>query len=165
MSNDSRVSLHRCIALVAATLTAVSCSKQQPQQPLTPTPLVQQDMAIPQGAEEIRSKLDAGGVTATYRAFFHEGELKLIIETRGDNPPAGSAAYELYGARLTKYRGPGLTSDANVELELDLKGKIVSARAGSTAASPEEIAAIRNRAQLLRSHALTQRTVRSHETK
>jgi hypothetical protein len=163
MPNDIRTSPHRCVAIAASMLAAASCSKQQPDQPTAPTPLVQQDVYIPQGAQEIRGKLHAGGINTTYRSFFHEGSLELIIEARDNN--TGGGAYEFMGARLTKYRGAGLTSPANVELDLDLAGKIVRARAGSSDASADEIAAIRNRAQLLRSHALTQRTVHEHETK
>ena len=166
MANDFRTPLHRCVSIAAITaamaLAAASCSKQQPAAPTAQTPLVQQDPAL-LGATEVRGKTNAGGIETSYRAYFHDGDLERISEARGGNSDA--ANYEFYGARLTKYRGVGLTSAANVELELDLQGKVVRARSGSSDASADEIAAIRSRAQLLRSHALTQRTVHEHETK
>mgnify|MGYP006214548457 CR=1 FL=1 len=63
-----------------------------------------------------------------------------------------------------KYRGPALGSDANIELEFDLQGKVLVARAGDKRASAEQITAIRDRAQSLRSHAVAQHSVRGHES-
>lgn len=62
-----------------------------------------------------------------------------------------------------KYRGAALGSNDDIELEFDLQGKVLVARAGDKEVSAEEITAIRDRAQSLRSHAVAQHAVQGHD--
>ena len=111
----------------------------------------------------LKAALAAGGTPATYEASFDEGQLKRITEER---KPSGAAArradYVFYGARLLEYSGAAQQSDATVALRFDMQGRLASS--SGTAGKPDdvEISAIRNRAQLLRSHALARRSVRAH---
>ena len=77
--------------------------------------------------------------------------------------PVGSAEYEFKGARLLRYSGAPIEPGANVELRMDVNGKVLSAMAGSQSLSPEQISKITSRAQLLRSHALAQAATRNHQ--
>lgn len=157
--------------MLALALIAVlsGCSRDQPAREapasarVTPeiasqdSPAAQQDEHLTLDAE-----LETGDGSTRYQAHFSQTQLLRIDEsrTRGAGTQAGS--YEFYGARLVKYDGAGLTSDAQVQLEMDPQGRVAKALAGGQSASAEEITAIRERAQLLRSHALTQRATRSH---
>ncbi len=83
-----------------------------------------------------------------------------IAELRADSR---KGEYELRGARLLQYSGEGLTSADTIELRFSLQGVLEAAKSGSGGGvSQEEISAIRERAQLLRSHALAQKTTRDH---
>jgi hypothetical protein len=62
-----------------------------------------------------------------------------------------------------KYRGAALDSAEEIELEFDVNGKVLKARAGANDASAEVIASIRDRAHALRSHAVAQHAVRGHD--
>ena len=57
------------------------------------------------------------------------------------------------------------TGAEHEEVEFDLHGAIKQAQGAAGSLSTEEISAIRSRAELLRSHALTQEAVQSHQTK
>ena len=83
------------------------------------------------------------------------------METR--NGTSQTATYEFLGARLIKYSGAALKSNDHVELELDPSGKLIRASAGDKEASQEEVTAIRDRAQSLRSHAVSQYEVKGHD--
>lgn len=156
------VSLSKKMLLAAALLATVSCSKQ----PATSAPLVEQSAADPKTADvdEFHGSFAPGGIQASYRATFNDGQIRTIDETR--QPTAAAAAprgiYEFRGARLLKYQGAALRSADNLALEFDLQGKVLVARAGEKNASAEEISAIRDRAQLLRSHAVARHAVRGH---
>jgi hypothetical protein len=82
----------------------------------------------------LSGQINAAGIAATYAATFADGEQLRIVEQRADSR---SGEYEFRGARLLHYSGAG-------------------------AAPAQEISAIRERAQLLRSHALAQQTTRDH---
>jgi hypothetical protein len=83
-----------------------------------------------------------------------------IAEQRADSR---QGEYELRGARLLHYSGNGLSSADDIELRFSLQGVLELAKSGSGGTvSQEEISAIRERAQLLRSHALAQKTTRDH---
>jgi hypothetical protein len=162
------VSLTQKIFIVVVSFIAVACSKE----PTTPTtspsatPLVERSAADPQPmpTEEFRGKFAPGGIQASYRAIFSDGRIQKLEETREPSPQSGaqSGTYEFRGARLMKYRGAALGSPATIELEFDLQGKVLVARAGDASVSPEEISAIRDRAQSLRSHAVAQHETRGH---
>ena len=113
----------------------------------------------------LKAELAAGGTPATYEATFEEGQLKRITEER---KPAGAAArradYVFYGARLLEYSGAALQSDATVDLRFDMQGGLTSSSGSNGKPGDVEINAIRNRAQLLRSHALARKSVHGHGT-
>ena len=62
-----------------------------------------------------------------------------------------------------KYHGAALDSNDTIELEFDQQGKVLKARAGDKDVSAEAITAIRDRAQSLRSHAVSQYAVKGHD--
>ena len=99
------------------------------------------------------------GIAATYAATFGAQEQLRIAERRANSR---NGAYEFRGARLLHYSGSGLSSAEPIELRFDLQGALTLSKAGSGPVPPAEISAIRERAQLLRSHALAQRTTRDH---
>lgn len=159
-----RVSHTKKIFVVAAMFMVAACSKQsETPQPSAATPLVEQSAADPHPGriEELHGKFAPGGIAATYRATFSDGQIKSLEETREGN--AESAAYEFLGARLMKYRGAALSSADLIELEFDERGKVLVSRAGDKEVNPEEISAIRDRAQSLRSHAVAIHGVRGHD--
>lgn len=151
-----------CLAMViTASLLASGCSKEPT--PTATTPLVEQRAADPvrKPTEEFRSSFAPGGIAATYRATFSEGKIQSLEETRKTSSRIGT--YEFHGARLMRYHGAALNSDDTLELEFDEQGKILKARAGEKNVSAEEITAIRDRAQSLRSHAVSQHAVKGHD--
>ena len=162
------VSRWQNIFLVVATVLAiVGCSKEPaPASAATPSkPLVEVDR-VPsptRPADEYRGFFAPGGIAAEYRATFSEGHLGTIEERR--TADGRTADYRFQGARLLKYQGAALGSADAVQLEFDLQGKVLVARAGEKNVSPEEISAIRDRAQSLRSHAVALYAVRGHEQK
>lgn len=152
----------RLSSLIVVVMLA-ACSKEPP--PATPpsAPLVEQSAADPKqtATDEFRGSFAPGGIAATYRATFSEGKIQRLEETRKATSQTGT--YEFLGARLMKYHGAALGSSDTIELVFDEQGKVVTARAGDKDVSPEEIAAIRDRAQSLRSHAVSQHSVQGHD--
>ena len=110
-------------------------------------------------AETLSSHINAMGIAATYAATFGAQEQLRIAERRANSR---NGAYEFRGARLLHYSGSGLSSAEPIELRFDLQGALTLSKAGSGPVPPAEISAIRERAQLLRSHALAQKTSRDH---
>ena len=158
-----RVSDTKKFFVVASLFIVAACSKE-PSTPSAPTtPLVEQRAADPQPArvDEFRGNFAPGGIAASYRATFSNGQIQALEETR--EPNAQTGAYEFLGARLMKYQGAALSSTEKVELQFDQQGKVLVNRAGNKTVSPEEISAIRDRAQSLRSHALAHHDVRGHD--
>jgi hypothetical protein len=156
-----RVSVEKKI-FIASLFIVAACSKQPEPSPAPTTPLVEQRAADTQPArvEEFAGKFAPGGIEASYRATFSDGQIKSVAETRESDGQSG--AYEFLGARLMKYQGAALGSAERIELEFDQQGKVLVSRAGDKEVSPEEIRAIRDRAQSLRSHALAHHDVRGH---
>jgi hypothetical protein len=109
----------------------------------------------------VRAKLNAGGIPAVYVAHFEMDQLARIDEQRQipDVAPLRSE-YTFKGARLLSYRGAKLSDAAQLDLQFDMQGVLQSGQGPNV--NDEEIAAIRNRAQLLRSHALAQRATKMH---
>lgn len=142
-------------------LLALGACSKEPAPPAS-APLA---AAIPQApdtaaaAHTVSSRINATGMEATYKATFEEGERLRIAEERADSR---SGEYEFRGARLLHYSGGGLSSPDAIELRFDLQGALTLSKAGAGAVPAEEISAIRERAQLLRSHALAQKTTRDH---
>ena len=148
-------------AAIATLLVATGCSKQPPAAAPPSAPLVEQRAADATPAtDELHSSFAPGGIAATYRATFSDGKIQSLEETR---QASQSGTYEFLGARLMKYRGVALGSDDTIELEFDRQGKLLVARAGDKDVSAEEITAIRDRAQSLRSHAVAQHDVQGHD--
>ncbi|HEX7116909.1 MAG TPA: hypothetical protein VF193_17415 [Steroidobacter sp.] len=128
-----------------------------------PAPAVDQAGASAE-ADELTSTLNAGAFPTTYRATFSSGAPQRIVETRqrtGAEKEQGE--YEFYGARLLRYKGAGLTQPEAIELEFDLQGVLTRSESPSGTVPETEVAAVRTRAQLLRSHALAQHAVQGHE--
>jgi len=73
-----------------------------------------------------------------------------------------SAQRSRHRARLLHYSGSGLSSAEPIELRFNLQGALELAKSGNGTVPPEEISAIRERAQLLRSHALAQKSTQDH---
>jgi hypothetical protein len=137
------------------------CSKEPPapqSAPLTPAITPTNDVAA--NARTLSGYINAAGIEATYEAMFEDEERMRIAELRADSR---KGEYELRGARLLHYSGSGLSSADAIELRFSLQGVLELAKWGSGGTVPqEEISAIRERAQLLRSHALAQKTTRDH---
>jgi hypothetical protein len=138
-----------------------ACSKEAPA-PAPSTPLVavaRQTPAAPAPAETLNSHINAAGIAATYKATFGAQQQVSIVEERADSR---NGEYEFRGARLLHYSGSGLSSPDPIELRFDLQGVLTLSKAGAGPVPPAEVSAIRERAQLLRSHALAQKTSRDH---
>ncbi len=139
-----------------------ACSKEPAPAQTPSTPLVtavahaQETKAA---APTLDSHINAAGIEATYQATFAGNEHLRIAEQRADSR---SGEYEFRGARLLRYSGGGLSSPAAIELQFDLNGVMTLSKSGSGPVPPKEVSALRERAQLLRSHALAQRTSRDH---
>lgn len=151
------------ISVCAAVFIVAACSKEPTTPNVPSTPLVEQSAADPKAVriEEFRGQFAPGGIAASYRATFSDGQIKSLEETREPNAQTGT--YEFQGARLMKYQGAALGSSDKVELEFDERGKVVVSRAGDNEVKAEEISAIRDRAQSLRSHAVAHHGVRGHD--
>jgi hypothetical protein len=158
-----RVSNTKKFSAIAALFMVAACSKESATPAASTTPLVEQSAADPQPVriEEFHGKFAPGGIAASYRATFSDGQIKSLEETR--EPSAQPGAYEFHGARLMKYQGAALGSAEKIELQFDERGKVLVGRAGDKEVTPEEISAIRDRAQSLRSHAVANREVRGHD--
>jgi hypothetical protein len=155
-SNQTRAGL---ACLVVILLGMVACSREQ--ETTQTEPMVTPQSAAPAG-DVLEGEITTGGMQATYRATFMDNQLRRIGETRASS---GEGEYQFQGARLMSYAGGPLSGAGPIEIQFNLQGAVTMSRAPSGAVSPEEIAAIRTRAQLLRSHALAQRATRAHETR
>lgn len=111
----------------------------------------------------VKGAFAPGGLATTYEAHFQDNQLQRINEQR---KTAGGAAaggeYSFYGARLMQYQGVALQSDARLELKFDMQGSVTAANSSAGKVSDEEISGIRNRAQMLRSHAVARRGTQGH---
>jgi hypothetical protein len=155
----------RVIVLALLALLA-SCSREETstaRPPITPAIEPAQNPHLTDKGVVLSAELEAAGAPARYDAHFTEGQLTRIAEkrTRASGGDA-SGEYEFRGARLLRYAGAPVEGDGALALELDMQGRIVEARIDGRQARPEEIDAVRSRAQLLRSHALTQSATRAH---
>jgi hypothetical protein len=156
--------MHRSPLLTATMILALltACSDRSTPQS-TPEPSSPQTTLAPLDAEPgaVRAKLNVGGIPAEYVAHFEMDQLARIDERR--QPPNVSplrSEYTFKGARLLGYRGAKLTDAAQLDLEFDMQGVLQSGHGPNV--NDEELAAIRNRAQVLRSHALAQRATQMH---
>jgi hypothetical protein len=138
-----------------------ACSKEPTTAQSAPlTPAITQTNDVAANATRLGGRINAAGIAATYEATFEEQERLRISEQRADSR---RGEYELRGARLLHYSGSGLSSADAIELRFSLQGVLELAKSGNGGSvAQEEISAIRQRAQLLRSHALAQKTTRDH---
>jgi len=137
-----------------------ACSKQPSSPQSTPlAPAIAPAKSATASAPTLSGHLNAAGITAKYDATFADGEQLRIVEQRADSR---SGEYEFRGARLLHYSGNGLSSAESIEVRFNLQGAVELAKSGAGAVAPEEISAIRERAQLLRSHALAQKNSHDH---
>jgi len=149
---------HRQTALVASLgLIALlsACSERHPPPPATQA--TENENA--ESPDAIHATVTAAGIRTQYTAYFDDGQLARIVESR---EPAGDGEYVFYGARLTQYKGTALNSPAHVELAFDMQSGVTKRGGDLTALTDAEIGAIRNRSELLRSLALARRSTRSH---
>lgn len=146
--------------LIAALLA--SCSKAPaPAAPSAPTATTSVDTLPTEGDNVLRAKLTAGGMRIEYAAQFDGDQLTRIVEHRHAEAAVLEGDYELKGARLLHYRGTKLADSTALDLTFDMQG-VLQSGAGPHV-SDEDIRAVQNRAQLLRSHALAQRASRMHQ--
>lgn len=138
-----------------------ACSKEPTTTQTAPiTPAITQTNDAAANAQTVSGEINAAGVAAKYEATFEDKERMRIVEQRADSRKGD---YQLRGARLLHYSGAGLSSADDIELRFSLQGVLEHAQSsGGGAVSQEEISAIRERVQLLRSHALAQKTTRDH---
>ena len=154
--------------IATASLFVAGCSQQQPPAADTssqaaPAPEQAHGDATLQAdtnGDTLTAKLTAVGIPVTYTAHFDGDKLTRIDEIRTADGRHGE--YEFYGARLIKYSGAATASAATLSLEFDMQGAVQSAQADPSPFANSETSAIRERAQLLRSHALVQRATRAH---
>jgi len=146
---DSARRISSLVGLIV--LAAIGGCSRQP----TPAP---EEPWISEG-QVLRAESQAGGIDTSYAAYFDEDQLTRIIEKRR-TPRASQAEYKFTGARLIAYRGDAITAEqSDVDLSFDMKGAVTHV---SKNVDAQEIAAIRNRAQLLRSLALARRSTMQH---
>jgi hypothetical protein len=139
--------IHALWSGTLAVCISAGCSQQEPV-------VTGDDWSLDSG-DTLRAETKAGGVETSYSAHFDGTRIKRISEIRGGKKRGD---YEFNGARLTRYKGAGLLSDAEMELTFDLQGTLIESKGENDA----EVSAIRERASLLRSLALTKRTTQSH---
>jgi len=155
---------HGIVLILALAASFAGCSDRKPPAQFTP---VEHEPTLEEKSQQqdvVKATLGSGKTAATYVASFAAGKLQSIAETR--TPPAGTERrgnYVFYGgARLTEYSGAALLSDATVALRFDMQGALISAGGSAGRPGDDEVSAIRNRAQLLRSHALARKSTRDH---
>lgn len=139
-------------------LAALSgCSKSPP-----PTQTLTSAAApLPAASDQVlRAQIDAAGIATDYAALFESDRLVKIVEHRRAGASILAGEYEFSDARLTRYRGAKPRDEAAIDLQFDLQGTL-AARDGADV-SDDEIRELRNRAQLLRSHALARRATKLH---
>jgi hypothetical protein len=160
-ASDLMSQLHRTVALgFVACVLFVGCSEKAPP-PVTPETSAPMAESQPDAANVTRSKLNAHGVPTQYAAEFDAEKLVKITEERTSGSGATlDGEYTFQGARLLRYRGAKVQQEGQLDLQFDLQGVLQSGRGPDV--TDEDIATIRDRAQLLRSHALAQRAARGH---
>lgn len=159
---NTTIRSHAASALTALLLTlfVAGCSKPPSAKtgPLVTAP------EHPDASPAVRATLTLGSTQSNYTAHLTNGRVASIDEARTANGNSSQGTYSFYEARLMKYTGDALTSSGHEEIEFDLHGAIKRSQSDAGTPSTDEIGAIRNRAELLRSYALTQQTIQAHQT-
>jgi hypothetical protein len=151
----------RFVWILAAAMIAACSKSHAPENHSEPTTTRSVASLPAETADILRAKLTAGGFRTDYAAYFAANELTRIVEQRRMENDVLGGEYDFKGARLLRYRGAKLTGDADLDLGFDMQG-VLQSGAGPNVGD-EDIRAVRNRAQLLRSHALAQRASRMHQ--
>jgi hypothetical protein len=167
-------SLTLAITATALLLTLIAgCAKKEPAADApaaermaqttraAPPPEVAMPATDPADGSVMTANIDAAGIPVKYTARFDGDKLTHIDEVRDGDGRQG--AYDFYGARLVKYSGAAVGSAAILLIEFDMQGAVASAQADPSPLANSEINTIRERAQLLRSHALAQHDTRMHK--
>lgn len=156
--------MYRHLSLLCTAIVLCSCSeKREPPtlQAQPPAAAAVEDAPSQNDPNTTRAKLNALGIPTDYAARFDSDKLVSIEERR--QPPGGAALdgeYFFEGARLMRYRGAKVSQPATLDLQFDMQG-ILQSGAGPDV-TQDDVIAIRDRAQLLRSHAVAQRAARGH---
>jgi hypothetical protein len=159
MSTHLRPRVAHALTALLLTLPLAGCSKPPSGKtgPLVTAPASHEGSSV-------RAALTLGTSQSKYTAHVQNGRIASIDEARStQDGRTTQGTYSFYEARLVKYSGDGLVSLGHEEVEFDLQGAIKQSRSDAGTPSAAEIDAIRNRAELLRSHALTQQTVQAHQ--
>ena len=158
-------SLSLSISVVWTALVVAGCSeKSEPATQAAPSMAATETPATQYDPNTTRAKLNALGIPTDYAARFEADKLVSIEEQR--QPPGAAAVdgeYFFEGARLIRYRGAKVSAPAPLDLMFDMQGAVQSGAGPDVTA--DDIVAIRDRAQLLRSHAMAQRSSRGHSTR
>jgi hypothetical protein len=144
------------------TLALAGCSKPPaaPSEPLVIAP------AEPAADQTVQASISSNTFESKYTAHLKNGRIARIDETRSARDGhSARGTYSFYEARLIEYNGDAIDSAEHEEVEFDLHGAIKQSQGAAGPLGAAEISAIRNRAELLRSHALTQEAVQLHQTK
>lgn len=157
-------------------LTLAACSERDqsppPAQKQTPSASAPLKPSINVASmQKVSSKLTTAGMATRYDAYFDGQQLKAIVEERQAPSQSAQGEYLYMGARLMQYVGGPLPDVAGhdaetIEMKLDLQGRLLSVRDRedpARAIEPAQVDALRARAELLRSHALTQRSISAHQ--
>jgi len=141
------------VAAIVASLSIQGCSDRKP---------VAASIPAVDAGEALHITTSAGGAATELTAYFDGDHLRRIVETRTAAADASQQGdYRFTEARLTHYAGADSQGNARIELTFDLHGVLT---ASTPEVSKDTIAAIRNRAELLRSLALARRTTQQHST-
>jgi hypothetical protein len=155
--------MYRPLSLFCTALVIVGCSeKSEPPSQAQPPAAAMEELPSQNDPNTTRAKLNALGIPTDYAARFDDaGKLVSIEEQR--LPPGGATLdgeYFFEGARLVRYRGAKVAQPATLDLQFDMQGALLSGAGPDV--TQDDIFAIRDRAQLLRSHAVAQRSARQH---
>jgi hypothetical protein len=159
MNTNIRPCAAHALTALLLTLAIAGCSKRPTAntEPLVTAPAATDD------ASTIRASIALNGMQAKYIAHLKNARIASIDEERSTQEGRSAhGTYSFYEARLVKYSGEGFKSLGHEQVEFDLRGAVKQAQSDGGTPSTEEIGAIRNRAELLRSHALTQQAVQAH---
>jgi hypothetical protein len=161
---------------VALGLVVAACSKDSPdpQRASSPAPAASprfEPSFDVKALQKMSSTIVATGIATKYDAYFDQRQLSAIVEERQAASSVEHGEYLYMGARLMQYTGVALPGAPDstaglIELKFDLQGRVVSARSledGGRHVDQWQIDALRARAELLRSHALAQRSINAHQ--
>lgn len=154
--------MSRALLLMCVALCIAGCSdKREPAPQAAPQAAAIAEPPTQNDPNTRRAQLNALGIPTQYTAHFDDTKLLSIDEQR--QPPGGAALtgeYSFEGARLMRYRGAKVAAPADLDLRFDMQGALESG--GGPDVTADDVFAIRDRAQLLRSHAIAQRASRGH---